>query len=428
MPKILLINPHQTAQGGFSNAPLGLLYLAGMLRQSGFSDVDLIDGYLERFEGICAKIDDMRPDIVGITSYTPGRHKALQIASWIRSRYPKTLIVLGGAHPTIMWRQLLEHYPFIDLCGLGEGEMTMIDIASGKPFKDINGVAYLNEGKARVNTPRKYFENLDDIPFPAWDLCDLDKYPGQSGLHEVRGSYIDKTQPRVPMVTSRGCTGNCTFCSTWWIWKGYRHRSGKNVVDEMEMLYKKGYQHFVLEDDAMTLDRQPVIDMCDEIIKRDLKIAFFATTRVDAMDEEMASKLKEAGCYEVSLGIESGSPKILKTINKHIDLSQSKNAIKILKEAGIKTTALIMVGNMGETDETINETVKFLQETEVDEIGSLGMVWIMPGTRLYAECVRQGVIKDSYWLEGQETAVLHDGFDDAQLRKWGQAVITKQYV
>jgi len=427
MTKVLLINPHQTSQGSFSNAPLGLLYLAGTLKKNNIN-VELIDGYLVGFEGITDKISEFEPDIIGITSYTPGRHKALQIASWTHQNYPDILVILGGAHPTIMWKQLMDNYNFISACVVGEGEQTMLEIAQGKPFNQVDGLAYRDNNKTIINKQRTYFNSLDDIPFPAWELCELNKYPGQQGFVNVRGELINISQTRIPLVSSRGCTGNCEFCSTWWIWKKYRHRSGKNIVDEIEMLYNKGYKHFVFEDDAMTLDRQPVIDMCDEIIKRDLKIAFFATTRVDAMDEELAGKLKEAGCYEVSMGVESGSPQILKTINKHINLDQSKEAIKVLKNAGIKTCALIMVGNIGESDETINETVKFLQESEVDSIGSLGMVWVMPGTKLYYYCKSKGMIDDKFWLNDQEVFVFKESFDEKDLSKWATAVCNRQLV
>ena len=425
--KVLLINPHQTSQGGFSNAPLGLLYLAGTLKKNDI-EVNMVDGYLVGFEGIRAKIDEYKPDIIGITCYTPGRHKTLQIASYTRSRYPKTMIVVGGAHPTIMWNQLLSAYDFIDACGLGEGEMTMLEITQGKKFKDIEGIAYRENGKPKMNKPREYFENLDDVPLPAWELCEFDKYPGQPGFKETRGEAINISQARIPLVTSRGCTGDCSFCSTWWIWRGYRHRSGKNVVDEIEALYKAGYKHFVFEDDAMTLDRQPVIDMCDEIIKRDLKIAFFCTTRVDALDLELATKLKEAGCYELTIGVESGSPKILKTIGKHIDLKQSKKAIDILHQVGIKSGALIMVGNVGETDETINETVRFLKESGVDGVGSLGAVWVLPGTRLYFYCKKKGYLDDSFWLSEEQVYVFKEGFDERQLQKWTKAIYEREYV
>jgi len=425
--KILLINPHQTSQGGFSNVPLGLLYLAGTLKKNDI-EVDLVDGYLVGFDGIRAKIDEYKPDIIGITSYTLGRHKALQIASYTRSKHPKIMIVVGGAHPTIMWPQLLANYDFIDACGLGEGEITMLEIAKGKDFKDIDGIAYKENNKPKFNKPRKYIENLDDIPFPAWELSEPHRYPGHKGFRETRGEMIDISKSRIPLVTSRGCTGNCTFCSTHWIWRGYRHRSGKNVADEVEALYRAGHRHFVFEDDAMTLDRQPVIDMCDEIIKRDLKIAFFCTTRVDAMDLELATKLKEAGCYELSVGIESGSPEILKTINKHIDLEQSKNAIDVLHQAGIKSCALIMVGNVGETNKTINETVKFLKESGVDSIGTLGQVWVLPGTKLYLYCKEKGLIDDSFWLGGEEVFVFKEGFDEKQLEKWAVAINNREYI
>ncbi|MFZ3062826.1 MAG: radical SAM protein [Actinomycetota bacterium] len=388
--KVLLVNPHQTDQGGFSNPPLGLLYLASAVR--GIAEVQIVDGYLVGREGIFKKIEEFKPDIAGITCLTPGRKKALEIAKYAKEKGAKTF--LGGAHPTIMWRQIYEHYPFVDVIFIGEGEETFRSFA--KNFSSIPG---------RVCAQPEKLLDLDGIKFPAWDLIDLWAYPGAA---PVNFEGINLAEARIPVIFSRGCTGHCTFCSTWWIWKKYRTRSPKNMVDEIEWLASMGHRHFVFEDDALTIEIEKTKGMLRELIRRELGIAFHATTKVEAFDQELACLLREAGCYEVSIGVESGNLKILKSIGKTITPEDSKRVISQAHKAGLKVCALTMVGNPGETKETINETIRLLQECQVDVVGTIGCVWVLPGTRLYYQCVRKGTISDDFWLGDEEVFVYQE--------------------
>jgi len=396
MVQILLINPHDSEQDGFTNPPLGLLYIAGVLLKNGF-DVHVLDCCIEGKNAISKALEKLRPNIVGITCLTPARNKSLEVAKMVKDFDSSTKVVMGGAHPTIMYKQLLENYPFIDYIVLGEGEITFLEIAQGKEIPQISGLAYRDNNKVVKTSSRKYIENLDEIPFPAWQLVDIKKYPPR-GNGIFNGVNL-ATEPRISIIFSRGCKGHCNFCSTWWIWKGWRHRSPKNMADEIELLYNNnGIRHFCFADDAMTIDRNATIELCDEIIRRKLKIAFFATTRTDCVDEILLRKLKEAGCYEVSYGIETGSPILLEKMCKENDIETAKKAIYLTKKAQLKAAALMIAGNVGETEETIRETVDFLRKTEPDEIGCLGGLWILPGTKLYNECKVKGFINDDFWL------------------------------
>lgn len=172
MNRILLINPHESEQGGFTNPPLGLLYIAGTLPKHGF-DVQILDCCIEG-EGVILKVvEGVRPDIVGITCLTPARKKSLEVAKTVKNYDSSIKVVMGGVHPTIMHKQLMENYPFLDIVVIGEGEITFLEIAQGKDLSQINGITY-REGNKVMKTPqRKYVENLDEIPFPAWHLVDL---------------------------------------------------------------------------------------------------------------------------------------------------------------------------------------------------------------------------------------------------------------
>jgi len=396
MKKVLLVNPFETEQSGFSNPPLGLLYLAGTLLKHGF-EVKVVDGCLFGRDAVKEAVKEFQPHLVGITCLTPGRKKVLEVAKIVKDFNRNTPVVLGGTHPTIMYNQIMEHYPFIDYIVLGEGENTFLEIAQEKEPIEIDGLVYRDKGKIIKTAARKFVENLDNIPFPAWHLIDLKEYPAR-GKGSIRGINLEK-EPRISVIFSRGCKGHCDFCSTWWIWKGWRHRSPDNMVNEIEWLYKDfRIRHFCFADDAMTVDRQATIDLCDEIILRGLNIAFHVTTRTDCVDEIVLQKLKEAGCYNIAFGIETGSPRLLEKMHKENDVATSERAIRLCKQMGLKVTVLIIVGNVGETEETITETINFLKISQPDEIGLTGALWIFPGTQLYQYCKREGIINDDFWL------------------------------
>ena len=402
MQRVLLINPPETMQTGFTCPPVGLLYLAGTLRDKGI-DVQLIDGCIQGWSGVRERIRTYMPDLVGITCLTPMRKKALAVAGMAKDISKNATVVFGGAHPTIMYQQLLEHYDDVDIVVRGEGEISFLEIAQGIELDKIDGIAYRDANKVVKNAHRHYVEDLDELSFPAWDLIadTLWKYPSTAPLRNYKGIDL-YNGPRVSVIYSRGCIGHCDFCSSWWIWKGWRHRSAKNMVDELEWLYESfKIQHFWFADDILTVDRQATLDLCGEIVKRRLHIAFFATTRPDCVDLEILEKLKEAGCYEISYGIESASPRLLSRMKKNSSVHAAETAIALTKRAGLRACALLIVGNVGETEETIDETIDFLQKTNPDGIGTVGGLWILPGTGLYRYAKKIGIIDDSFWLSDE---------------------------
>ncbi len=405
MRKVLLINPHDTAQTGYTNPPIGLLYLAGTLLEAGVA-VEVVDGCREGRAAIEAALARFCPDFVGIVCLTPARQKAFEAARIAKAFDPRIQVVIGGAHATIMPNQILESYPEIDVVVLGEGEQTLVEIVRGDALEGIKGIAYRHEGGIRKTSPRPLVKDLDTIPFPAWHLLDLRRYEAR-GAGVFRG--IDMAQePRVSVIFSRGCKGHCNFCSTWWIWRGWRRRSPANMVDELEILNKtQGIRHFCFADDALTIDRDATIGLCREIVDRGLRIAFHATTRTDCVDPEMLEWLARAGCYGIAYGIETGSTDVLEGMNKENDTETAARAIAMTKNAGIECTALMIVGNVGETRSSVMDTVRFLKLTEPDVLGTTGSLWVLPGTAVYRDCVKKGVIDDSFWL-GDEPYMVYD--------------------
>ena len=421
MKKVLLINPYGTQQDGFSNPPLGLLYLAGTLLNHGI-EVMVVDGCREGKDAVVTALSKFSPDLVGITCLTPGRKHAVEIASLTKHIAGNIPVVLGGAHPTIMYRQMMEQYPQIDYIVLGEGEQTLLELVQEGSPQEIDGLVYRKDGVVVKTKARTYCENLDDIPFPAWHLLDLSSYSGWGeGKHN---GIVLRDHPRMSVIFSRGCSGHCDFCSTWWIWKGWRHRSAINMADELEMLYRDhGIRHFCFADDAMTVDRQTTIELCDEIIRRKLIIAFHVTTRTDCVDEEILLKLKQAGCYMVAFGIETGSPRLLKEMGKENDIENSIRAISLCRKVKLPVTALLIVGNVGETEETVRETRDLLKRAMPDEVGCAGALWILPGTKLYQDCRRRGIVDDDFWL-GDEPYMVYTAEHSPETLEDFEKVIT----
>jgi len=221
--------------------------------------------------------------------------------------------------------------------------------------------------------------------------------------------YIGNADIRVPIVASRGCTGNCTFCSTHKVWKKYRVRSAENVVGEIEYIIKTfNKNHFVFEDDSLSCKIEGSKDILRLIIDQKMSIKFFATMRADGIDDELAELLKQAGCYGVSIGFESGSQEVLDAYNKHITVEQNLKAAKIVKKAGLQLCALMILNGLKATEKTNNETNKFLAEIKPDNIGTLSYLWVLPGTKIYNDMKEKSFINDDFWL-GPEPYYVYKG-------------------
>ena len=406
--RVLLVNPPHVDQGGYKPSPLGLLYLGAYLRKNcGGVDVRMIDGAIEGEWAVIQAIKELKPDLVGISALTRGRHQGLWVARQAKRLLPSAHTVFGNVHPTLMWRQMMEHYAEVDYIVRGEGELTLFELVAGNRLSSIKGLVW-RRGKKIIDNPiRPMLPDLNVLPLPAWDMVNPRMYPPR-GEGTVNG--VDLTREvRFPLIFSRGCIASCTFCSSWMIWKGYRYRNGKLVADEVEMLARKyDAKHFVFQDDTLTGCRDEIILFCKEIIRRKLKIAVYGTTRVDKVDYEMLRYMKRAGFYELSFGIESGSPDMLIKINKRTDLQMIERAIKLTKKAGIITNALMMYGLPRETEKDKELSIAFLQKIKPDETGTVGAVWVFPGTALYEQAKNAKLISDSFWL-GQKPYYIYRG-------------------
>ena len=406
--RILLVNPPNVTQGGYTPSPLGLLYLAGYLRNKCKARVSIVDASLLGEKALVQMLLSFKPDLVGISSLTPGRLEAIKVSRLLKYMYPTCKTVLGGIHPTLMWQQIMQEYPEVDFIVRGEGEETLYDLVAGKPLPTIGGLVWRKKKQVIHNPDRKPIANLNEVPFPAWDLIDPRMYPPW-GKGTANGINLE-TETRYPIIFSRGCMACCTFCSSWKVWKGYRYRNGDNVADEMEMLVKNyGAKHFVFYDDTLTGNEQEIINFCKEVVKRKLHVAIHGTTRIDLVGEKVLRWMKKAGFYEISYGIESGSPNMLVNINKRTNLDLIVRGAKFTKKAGIRFCALMMYGLPRETPQDRRLTDKLLRKIKPDSIGSIGEVWIFPGTALYEQAKNAHLLDDQFWLTNKPYYIYRGG-------------------
>jgi len=402
--KILLINPPSEneiignnpeiieEERGF-NPPLGLLYLAAYLQKHSNHTVKVIDCQAEELDypQLKKEIKSFSPDVAGITAMTLTLIDVVKTVQLVKSIDNNIKVVLGGPHVHIFPTETI-NLPGIDYLVLGEGEKPFYDLVNAiekkKGISRLRGIVY-KQGRKTINTgPRKFLRNLDQIPFPARELTPYQKY----------SSLMAKRQPITTMITSRGCPFRCKFCDRPNLGKLFRARSAQNVVDEMEECVNMGIHEFLIYDDTFTVNKQRVLDICDEIIKRKLDIGWDIRSRVNTVDKEMLQKLKEANCERIHYGIESGSPKVLKALNKGITVNQVKKAFRLTQEVGIDTLAYFMMGNPLETKKEIAESIKLMKEVNPNFV-HITILTPFPATALYFEALAKGIIKTDVWRD-----------------------------
>ena len=377
--RIALVNPPPPV-GAFVHyqSPLiGIAYIAAVLEKNGY-EVTVIDcpPLKITYEDLKREIASLKPDIVGITSVTVTFSSAAQAARVIKESFPQALIVMGGPHVTVLDEQILSEHPEVDIIVRGEGEQTMLELADMvsrpdiKNLTEVEGITFRKNGKIVRNKDRDFIQNLDELPFPAYKYFPLNKY-----------TFFGKLL--LPIITSRGCAFNCTFClAPRMAGKGFRARSPKNVVDELEWSrdrYKP--DAFTFHDETFTHDKKRVIEICEEIENRNIGLPWDCSTRVDRISPELLAKMREANCKLVSFGVESGSQKILNAMKKATTVELNERAIKWVKDAGISVTISVIIGYPGETPETLQQTLDFIRRTKPDDV-HMSLATPYPGIEL----------------------------------------------
>jgi len=367
--KILLIRPGVSFWRKRFSQPLGLLYLISILRQRfpGQFEIELVEqaAYNFNFKQMREKIKKFNPDLVGFSCMSMEADAMAEISRIVKEINPKCITVLGGPHASVFYDYVLEKSR-VDIVVIGEGEATFSELIQklqkDEPIDNVNGIAFKKDDKIILTPPRDPIEDLDSIPFPAWDMIDFKHYSKLAGMHVF--SYAI---PWSVIFTSRGCPFHCAYCHKIF-GKRTRFRSPENVIAEIELLTKKyGVKEIHIVDDIFNLDLARAKKICDLIVERGIKvkIAFPNGLRGDMMDKEFIHKLKQAGCYSIIYAIETASPRLQKLINKNLDIDKVRQAIKWANDEKIATHGFFMIGFPSETKEEIEKTIKWACDSEL---------------------------------------------------------------
>ena len=399
--KILLLKPHACESVKGTDVPLGLLYLAPGLIKDGHKveveDLMLIEPAKAEMR-IKNHIKRMKPDLVGITCNSHERFFVFELAKWVKKIDSSIKVMVGGVHVTFTAESILKRFPEIDIIVRNEGEDSIRELCSGRKPASVAGITYRDKnGKIIVNKARPLISNLDDIPFPARDLVPLNKY-------EIRLPIPDK--PRVTsIITSRGCPFRCNFCSaTQMAGNKIRMRSADNVVDEMEQIMDNYpfLDGLFIYDDHFTMNKKRAIAIADEIKKRKLDMRLGCYGRVDSISRELVKSLKSAGFDMISFGIESGSSKVLKAMNKGVNLRKIKDAVKITKSEGILARGSIFFGYPGEGISDILKTFRLIYQCfDLHEIVMGYNPIIYPETPLFYKLKREKYLPENFNWEDE---------------------------
>lgn len=402
--KVLLINPPRLneimgnnpsiveEERGY-NPPLGLLYIAAFIERYTKHNVMILDCQVDRLDyySLKAKIASIQPDVVGITAMTMTMIDVLNTANIVKEIDDIIRIVLGGPHVSLFPDETIR-LKNVDYLVLGEGEAIFADLINAIDEKadlsEIAGLVFKNNGKIINTGQRPLISNLDELPFPARHLVPYKKYT----------SLLSKGGVVTTVFTSRGCPFKCSFCDRPHLGKIFRARSSVNVVDELEACTKLGIYEFLIYDDTFTVNKRRVIDICNEIIHRKLNIGWDIRARVDTVNEEVIAHLKKAGCQGIHYGVEAGTDKILKILNKGIAINQVKEVFNFTRKYKIPILAYFMIGSPEETLEDIYQTFKVMKDLNPDYV-HLTILTPFPGTKIYFDGLANGVIKKDYWKE-----------------------------
>jgi len=436
--KIVLVSPPLTAEeqaGSLKEVanilpPLGIGYIAAVLEKNDFP-VKIIDCRpLDiTVEQLIEELKNEKPHIIGITATVLEANRAIEISKILKKELPNTLLVIGGPHFTSMPVETLKDSAF-DIGVYAEGEITFLELANtieeakNKKIKSLNlaeikGLYYKNKERRIFFTGmREYIQDLDSLPFPARHL-----YPPLNKYHPVPASYIKF--PLGHLMSSRGCPNQCIFCDRKVFGNKYRARDSKKVVDEIEELIKVyGAKEIKFFDDTFTLNPNRVIEICNEMEKRNIKVPWSCLTRANTVSEELFRKMKKAGCWQVAFGLESGDQRMLNIMKKGITVEQNELAVKWAKKAGLNVRAFFVIGMPGETMESIERTIKFAKRLPLDVVTFYSLT-LYPGNELYEIVKKEGKIIHCDFsqytpiidVEKTKLAYVPEGLTEEQIRK-----------
>jgi radical SAM superfamily enzyme YgiQ (UPF0313 family) len=373
--------------------PLNLCCLAASVEQAGY-EVLIYDGEAEGTseDHFREYLKAEKPDIVGINMVSVNFFGALDTSRIIKDVLPDACVVCGGTHMMIFPDETLSYDSF-DYGFTGEAEEPFLRFLSflekGSPdLSQIPGLVYRVDDRVAVNEPYGFNEDLDSLPFPAFHLLDLSKYKMPN-----TGDNL------ISLFLSRGCPFKCGFCFRGPQMQMIRFKSVDRAIEEITHVVEKyGVRSINFVDETITLNKKYFLEFAAKLKARNFDLEWQAPTRVTSLDEETVIAAKECGCHTFRLGIESGSDEILKRINKGISTSASRKAVALCRKHGIKTVGYFLIGYLGETEETIRQTIRFSKELGLD-YAAFYPVTPFPETELYFESIERNLTPADYWKD-----------------------------
>ncbi|OGW79584.1 MAG: hypothetical protein A3G33_07250 [Omnitrophica bacterium RIFCSPLOWO2_12_FULL_44_17] len=401
MAKILFFNPPSRQNvyidtnvhvGAPSYPSLTLATLAGNLIPQ--NDVKIID--LELFsnpeEALFNAISEFSPDIVAASANTPAYPVVKDLMDQIKEKYPSIKTIVGGVHITSLPEEVGKE-KYFDVAVIGEGDTVIRELISNEDLRKVPGILFRDSSGQLVQTEkRELLKDLDSLPYPAWQLFDINKY--------CNSRLSARKNPVGLLETSRGCAFQCNFCNKLTFGSRFRVKSPQRVVDEIEYMLKAGFREIHIMDDSFTQDINRAKEICIEIVRRNLKFpwAFINGIRVDMVDLEFFKLAKKSGCWQVGFGIESGDQKILDRINKKTNLAEIENAVKSAQKSGISTFGFFILALAGETEDSIRRTIDFAKKLPLD-IAKFDICIPYPGTPYFKELKSENRIRSENWAK-----------------------------
>lgn len=371
--------------------PLGTLYVASSLMKAGHEVKFLNGAFLSKTE-IMSSLAEFQPQFIGLYSTTFGWKKAVETAQMIKASQPGVFIAVGGPYPIAKREHCLQDAASIDAVVTGEGEATVVEIVErlsrGYGLHGVRGVIFRSGTRTIVNPDRPFNVDLDSLPFPARELLG-----GTDSYIPPPATY--KRKPVAVIMTSRGCNRRCIYCFQMDKERtsGIRYRSIGNVMQEIEHCLAQGYREIKFIDDTLAADYDRAMQLAHEIKARKLDFTWFASACVNQVDRTLLRAFKEAGCWAILMGAESGVQKNLNTIRKGTTLEQVRAAVKAAKDSGLKVFTPFLFGIPGETFEEGLTTIEFACELDPD-VANFHALTPFPGTELHDNIVRYGVMSD----------------------------------
>lgn len=370
--------------------PLGLAYLGAVLRRAGHT-VSMLDLRVARapMTALRSHMGRTRPDLVGVSAMTPIFHNALHAAKVAKGA--GATVVMGGSHVSAFPRETLLH-GCVDYAILGEGEEAMVELAGrlegGGDPSSVEGIVLRRGGRVVVG-PASIVADLDSLPFPACDLLPM----------RVYGNALEPAETIYTLVTSRGCPHRCRFCFKQPQDGRVRYRSAGGVADEIE--YAKAEFHateIMFYDDNVTLSRAHILGVCEEILRRGIRVRWEGASRMENVDRDLLRLMKRSGCVRLRYGVESGCERTLRRMGKEISLRRVEEVFRATREAGIKPFAYFIIAYLGETEEDIRATADFARALGAESV-MFNLAVPYPGTPLFEEAAAQGLVDRRYWVD-----------------------------